>query len=261
MDLAKYGPWALIIGGSEGIGAEFARKLATGGFNLVLIARKQAPLLELQAELVDLGAQVRVATVDLSADDALGQVRNVTDGLEVGLLIYNAGANSVRGNFVELDPAITRAVIMINAWNQSEFARHYGAAMAQRERGGIILCGSSSSYLGAPSLAAYTSAKAFSRVFTEALWAEMQQIGVDVLHLLVNFTATPAMERLGINLERAMPSAAVAAEGLDNIANGPVWIVGGEAAINMSEKRSQVRDRAEVVRRFATPQREAIIKN
>ena len=89
----------------------------------------------------------------------------------------------------------------------------------------------------------------------------MQPKGVDVLHLLVNFTATPAMERLGIDLEKAMPSAAVAAEGLDNITNGPVWIVGGEAAIDMSEKRSQVRGRAEVVRRFATPQREAIVKD
>ena len=132
--------------------------------------------------------------------------------------------------------------------------------MARRGRGGIILCGSSSSYLGAPSLAAYTAAKAFSRVFTEALWAEMQPMGIDVLHLLVNFTATPAMERLGINLEKAMPSAAVAAEGLANISNGPVWIVGGEAAIAMSENRSQVRDRAEVVRRFATPQRADIVR-
>jgi NAD(P)-dependent dehydrogenase (short-subunit alcohol dehydrogenase family) len=39
VDTAKYGPWALIAGGSEGVGAEFARLLAQAGLNLVLVAR------------------------------------------------------------------------------------------------------------------------------------------------------------------------------------------------------------------------------
>lgn len=51
MDLTKYGPWALIIGGSEGVGAAFARQLASDGFKLVVVARKQAPLESLAAEL------------------------------------------------------------------------------------------------------------------------------------------------------------------------------------------------------------------
>jgi short-subunit dehydrogenase len=45
-DLAKYGPWAVIAGGSEGVGSEFARMLAEDGFNLVLVARKPGPLEE-----------------------------------------------------------------------------------------------------------------------------------------------------------------------------------------------------------------------
>lgn len=43
-DVTKYGPWALIAGGPEGVGEEFARLLAEAGFNLVLIARKPGPL-------------------------------------------------------------------------------------------------------------------------------------------------------------------------------------------------------------------------
>ena len=57
MDVKKYGPWALVIGGSEGVGAAFARKLAAGGFKLVLIARKLGPLEAVAAELRASGAE------------------------------------------------------------------------------------------------------------------------------------------------------------------------------------------------------------
>jgi uncharacterized protein len=83
--------------------------------------------------------------------------------------------------------------------------------MCKRGRGGIILAGSLSGYMGSPTLAAYTASKAFSRIFTEALWAECKPFGVDVLHLNIGFTATPAMVRLGIDIsvaEAPMSSAA-----------------------------------------------------
>jgi len=65
MDVNKYGPWALVIGGSEGVGVAFARKLATAGFKLVLVARKPGPLEEAATELRASGAEVRVLSVDL----------------------------------------------------------------------------------------------------------------------------------------------------------------------------------------------------
>src|SRR5215207_7922215 len=132
MDLAKYGPWALITGGSEGVGAEAARQLAADGFKLVLVARKPEPLEALKAELEAGGTEVRIKSVDLSSKDALAQVRSVTDDIEVGLLFYNAGANSVRGDFVELDRAITQQVINVNVIGQADFSRHYGKLMCDR---------------------------------------------------------------------------------------------------------------------------------
>lgn len=258
MDLQKYGPWALIIGGSEGVGAGFARKLAADGFKLVLVARKPGPLKELAEELTAGGAEVRTVAADMSKPDAVDTVRAVTDDVEVGLLIYNAGANSVQGNFVELEPEVYRTVIGVNVMGQVEFAHHYGALMRQRERGGIILCGSTSSYMGAPRLAAYTASKAFSRIFTEALWAECRNFGVDVLHLNIGFTATPAMERLGYDLSRAKVPAEVAQQGLDNITNGPIWLVSGQGNEDLARKRSTTENRAEAVLAHATPAREDV---
>jgi short-subunit dehydrogenase len=260
MDLAKYGPWALIVGGSEGVGAGFARKLAADGFKLVLTARKIAPLEELAAELRGGGTEVRVLSADLSKPDVLDRVREVTDGMEVGLLVYNAGANDTRGSFVELPEAVTQSVIAINVLGQANFARHYGAAMCRRGRGGIILTGSLGGYMGAPTLVAYTAAKAFSRTFTEGLWAECQPLGVDVLHLVIGFTATPAMARLGMDLSRAQAPDEVAQEGLDNLANGPIWIVGGEPNREIARKRSVIDGRNDAIRQFATPPREAALQ-
>jgi short-subunit dehydrogenase len=256
MDLAKYGPWALVIGGSEGVGAAFSRRLAADGFKLVLVARKQGPLDELAAELRGKGAEVRVVSADLSQPDVLDHVRRVTDDVEVGLLVYNAGANNTRGLFVELPEAVTQSVISINVLGQANFARHYGALMCQRGRGGIILTGSLGGYMGSPTLAAYTAAKAFSRVFTEALWAECQPLGVDVLHLNIGFTATPAMARLGIDISVAEEPDKVAQEGLDNIANGPLWIVSTQGNIERARQISVVDGRAELVRAFAIPPRD-----
>lgn len=247
MDLHKYGPWALVIGGSEGVGAAFARLLAADGFKLVLVARKQGPLDELAAELRNQGAEVRVLSADLAQPDVLAKVRSVTDDLEVGLLIYNAGANNTRGLFVELPEDVTGSVLAITVLGQANFARHYGALMVKRGRGGIILGGSLSSYLGSPTLATYTGAKAFSRIFSEALWAECAPLGVDVLHLNIGFTATPAMARLGMPIDLAEPAETVAGEGLDNIANGPVWIVSTPGNIERARLISAVDNRAQIV--------------
>jgi uncharacterized protein len=256
MDVEKYGPWALIVGGSEGVGAAFARKLAQHGFKLVLIARKLEPLETLAAELRESGAEVRVRSVDLTQPNALANARGVTDDIEIGLLIYNAGANNTRGRFVELPEEVTQSVIAINVLGQADFARHYGALLCKRRHGGMILAGSLSGYMGSPTLAAYTASKAFSRVLSEALWAECRPFGVDVLHLNIGFTATPAMARLGIDTSVAEAPDKVAQEGLDQIANGPLWIVSTKGNLERARKLSAVDGRAELVRTSATPSRE-----
>lgn len=256
MDLAKYGPWALIIGGSEGVGAAFARMLAADGFKLVLVARKPGPLEDLKAELEGGGAQVRIVPADLSKPDALDKVREATDDIEVGLLVYNAGANNTRGLIVELPAEVPDSVIAINVHGQVDFSRHYGKLMVERGHGGIILTGSLGGYLGSPTLAAYCASKAFSRVYTEALWGELQPLGVDVLHLNIGFTATPAMERLGMPIEYAEAPETVAREGLENIANGPIHIVSTPGNMEQVRKVADLDDRAKLVRDNAIPPRE-----
>ncbi len=248
MDVQKYGPWALIVGGSEGVGESFARKLAAQGFKLVLAARKPAPLNTLAESLRAHGAEVRVLSMDLTNPSALQHMRAVTDDIEVGLLVYNAGVVATHGDFVKQDPEMHRSLVAINVLGQTEFSHHYGGLMYERGRGGIILVGSMGSYIGSPNLSVYCGVKAFSRIFSEGLWFESEKHGVDVLHICIGFTATPSLARLGIDTSHAGSPDNVAQEALDNIANGPVWLVGGEATRQRALAYSRVDDRAQAVR-------------
>ena len=256
-DLAKYGPWAVITGGSEGIGASAARKLAAAGSNIVLIARK-ADALEATASGIraDFGVEVRTGSIDLAGYDAIEQARKLTDDIEVGFLFYNAGANKVRGNFIDLDKQAYRDLIGINVINQADFLHHYGALMKPRSRGGIIMTGSTASYLGSATLATYCGVKAFSRLWTEAIWAECRPMGIDVLHLVVNFTATPYMARAGYDIGKAQSPDDVAQEAFDALGTEPVHIMGGEAARDMMARRNGIEDRGDLILTIATPRRE-----
>src|ERR1700733_10246247 len=90
---AKYGPWAVIAGASEGTGAEYARQLAALGIHCVLVARRAEPLRQLAAELTSqYKVQIRVLSLDLSTPDAAQRMKASTADLEVGLYVSNAGA-------------------------------------------------------------------------------------------------------------------------------------------------------------------------
>src|SRR5581483_1294286 len=92
----KYGPWAVVAGASEGLGAAFATELAKRGLSLVLLARRAQALDEVAGEIrKTFGVEVKTAAVDLGQPDVLDRVREATAGLDVGLLVYNAAYSEI----------------------------------------------------------------------------------------------------------------------------------------------------------------------
>ncbi|TDC86882.1 SDR family NAD(P)-dependent oxidoreductase [Actinomadura sp. 7K507] len=227
----EYGPWAVIAGGSEGVGAAFAHRLADAGVNLVLIARKPGPLAETAGAVRAKGVEVRTLELDLVAPDPLKAIREVTDDIEVGLLVFNAGANSYGHEFVTGDLDRFQGVIDLNITAQLAFTHHFGALMKERGRGGILLVGSLAGYMGQAQISIYSAVKAFGRVFAEGLWLEMREHGVDVLELVLGVTRTPAMERAGLNMDMPGLNVAdpddIAREGLEHLKDGPIRVAGG----------------------------------
>ena len=242
----RYGPWALIAGGSEGVGASLARQLAAAGFNLVLLARKEGPLDALAADVRALGREVRTLSLDLARPDALEQARTLTDDIAVGLLVFMAGAGHRIAPFHDYPLEEWTTTLNCNVTGQASFAHHYGALMKQRGTGGIVLVASMAGMAGSGSMAIYTAAKAFSITFAEALWYELKPFGVDALSLVLGATKTPAMARTGLKMDHPDFPAAdpddVAAECLAHLGDGPVWFASGTAASADHIRAMPIRD-------------------
>ncbi len=230
----RHGPWALILGGSEGIGEELAAKLGVLGIHLVLVARKPGPLAETAARVRAAShVDVRTLSLDIAREDALERLREVTDGLEVGLLVHNV-AGIVMAPLLDqpLDDALRP--VMVNCINQVKFIRHYGRPMKERRHGGILMFGSISGTAGGARLAAYSAAKSFSQTLAEALWGELEPFGVDVLNLVVSSVDSPAKRRAGSNDDTGTvpldQPADMAQQAIERIGDGPVLApIGSEA--------------------------------
>jgi uncharacterized protein len=234
---SKYGPWALVAGASDGVGAAFAEGLAQRGVNVVLLARRQALLDEVAAGITARnGVQTRTLAIDLATPDAASQVVAAIDDLEIGFLVYCAGADPNFEPFLAHSIEDAEAMVQRNCIVPMQLCHRLAPAMVQRGSGGIVLFGSGAGLAGGPNMVAYAATKAFDMVFTEALWSELHDKGVDVLGLILGKTNTPALRRLEYSRgqlsspDTAPPDAdsveQVIAEAFENLSSGPTLMVG-----------------------------------
>ncbi|MFO0762423.1 MAG: SDR family NAD(P)-dependent oxidoreductase [Byssovorax sp.] len=191
----RYGPWALVAGASQGLGAEFSRKLAARGLNLLLVARGAPALDGLAAEIrAAHPVEVRTAAIDLARADLGEQVKALAAGLDVGLVVYNAAAAHV-GAFLDQSLASKLAIVDVNCRGPLVVLDALLPPMVERGRGGVILMTSLAASQGSPLLATYAASKAFDLVLGEGLWHELRPKGIDVLACRAGATRTPAYEK------------------------------------------------------------------
>ena len=219
----RYGPRGLVVGGSEGLGAAWARALAVGGLDLVLVARRPDPL-EATAAAVRAAAGVTVTTLP-------GDLRRPEEWLagvgSADVVVLNA-ALAPTGPFCAADPDQLQAAVEVNCLGALRVARALLPAMVARRRGALVVMSSMAGRQGFPGLATYAATKAFLAVWAESLWAELRGDGVDVLACVAGAVSTPgyAAQMAASAAPGTLPAERVVGVALASLGRKPVVVPG-----------------------------------
>jgi short-subunit dehydrogenase len=175
---------ALVTGASAGIGRAFATALASAGYAVTAVARREDRLAELMAEL---GPGHDYLVADLATTAGVHTTANLLAGTRHTLLVNNAGA-ATHGDFAATPVDASLAVLDLNCRAVVTLSH---AFLARAETGGALV--NVSSTLGAtpkPGLSVYSATKAFVTAFSETLWHEQKARGVHVMALCPGVTVT-----------------------------------------------------------------------
>jgi uncharacterized protein len=221
----QYGPWALIAGASEGLGAAFADGCAQRGCNVALLARRASLLEETARGIRDRhGVDTREIVADLARADIGDVVGSEVGDLEVGLFVYNA-AFAAQGLFVDVPLDDHLLSIAMNVTTPTVLAHLLGRTMRDRGRGGIVLVSSGAAHGGMKIFTTYAAGKAYELILGEGLWDELRDAGVDALGYVVGATATPTFEQsTEVDATKAMSARTpeqVAAQLFEVLGTGP----------------------------------------
>jgi short-subunit dehydrogenase len=227
--------YALITGGTSGIGRELAKLFAQDKYHLVLVARSQDELAQTASELQQqYGVQVQTIAKDLFEPQAPFEVYKEiqAQGIQIDVLINDAGQGQY-GAFTTTDINRELDIIQLNIGAYVTFTKLYLQEMVARHGGKILQVSSLGAEIPGPLQAVYHGTKAFITSFTEAVREEVKESGVTLTLLEPGVTDTDFfnkadMERAKIVAEgpKADP-AKVAQDGYDALMAGKDKVVSG----------------------------------
>jgi short-subunit dehydrogenase len=224
----RYGPYALVAGGSSGLGEAYAEALARRGLNLILQAREKV---RLESTANRLKEQYSVDVISFAVDLAdYEKVKNFLTTLDVsiGLLVYNAAYAPI-GLFENQSEDQLSLAVAVNVKAPLLLSKLLSASMIQNRRGGIVLMSSLAGIQGSPRLAAYAATKAFNAILAEALWKELQPHGIDVIGCCAGAILTPGYQRAEKSkiAPGTLKAEQVAEQTLRALGKGPIIVPGG----------------------------------
>jgi uncharacterized protein len=227
-------PVAIITGASSGIGAELARVFASNGHALVLVARREARLKTVAAELESAGATIPlVLPIDLSKRDAVARIALALEvrALQPQFVVNNAGFG-LHGPAAERDRDELLSMVDLNMRALTDLSLAFVASLA-RHRGGILNVASVAGFLPAPASAVYYASKAYVISFSEALYRELKPMGVRVTTLCPGPVHTEFQARAGVTSKKTtmfhVPALRVAEQGYQGLMRGKRMVIPGFA--------------------------------
>lgn len=226
--------YALITGGTSGIGLELARLFAKDQYNLVLVARNTDELEKASSELKQEGVEVLTISKDLFNREAPLEVYNEvkSKGIQVDVLVNDAGQGQY-GLFAETDINRELDIIQLNIGATISLVKCFLPEMIARNDGKILNLSSIAGKTPGPYQSVYHGTKAFIQSFTEAIRSENKDSGVTITALLPGATETDfftkaEMQDSKIVQQGGMANAAdVAKDGYEALMSGDDMVISG----------------------------------
>ena len=189
-------PFAVVTGGSNGIGLELARQFADNGHDVLIAAETQSHLDQAANELRQSGADITTHSSDLSTEAGVDSLYDAirTRGRPVDVLCVNAGVG-LGGAFNDTDLQAELKMIDLNCRGSVQLTKLVGRDMIARDAGKLLFTSSIAATMPDPFEAVYGSTKVFLRWFGEALRNELKDTNVGVTVLMPSVTDTNFFNR------------------------------------------------------------------
>lgn len=185
-------PVCVVVGVGPGNGAALARRFATEGYAVALLARTTDVTEELAAGLEDARAYACDVTDPAAVERTFASIAEELG--EVDTLVYNAGSGTW-GTVEEIDLAAFEAAWRVNAFGALLAARQVIPAMKRRGAGNILFIGATASRRGVPMTAAFAPAKAAQRSLAESMARHLWPAGIHVALVIIDGVVEEARTR------------------------------------------------------------------
>lgn len=194
----KYGPWAVVTGGSEGIGRAYACELAKRGLSVVVISRSEAKLVKakamIESQRLNESQGVDYIVADFSAPDQTTLYKHIQEklsGKQVGLLVNNVGLMYDHPDtFLNIPTHKLHQLTSVNVGAATMMSSMLLPAMVERGRGGLVVFSSSACAQVTPGMTAYAAGKKYLEYFLEGIAYEYKGSGVEFQCLTPFYVAT-----------------------------------------------------------------------
>ncbi|XP_076323228.1 inactive hydroxysteroid dehydrogenase-like protein 1 isoform X1 [Tachypleus tridentatus] len=190
----KFGKWAVVTGGTDGIGKEYCRELARHGLNIVIISRSLDKLKLVAEELEkDFGIVTSIIQADFTEGtrDLYLNIKEQLGDKEIGILVNNVGVMyDYPSLFLEVPETKIWQCITVNMMSVTMMTYLILPDMVKRRRGLVINMSSTSSFYPLPLMAAYSASKAYVDWFSRALTYEYSSSGIVIQTVLPSYVST-----------------------------------------------------------------------
>lgn len=190
---------ALITGSAGGLGLFFAKRLASEGYDLTLVDKREDMLRKVSQNLQkEFQISTTPIVADLSKSDEVAVIeKHILENNDLTMLINNAGFAILEGSLAITD--VEKQIEMIHVHNiaVTRFTVAALHGMIEKNRGDIINVASILAYIPLIGNALYCATKAFLVKFTETLYLEVYDTDLRIQVLLPGFIRTGFHEAMG----------------------------------------------------------------